>query len=470
MIKKLLCIFSLFFFFFFSSNLFADINHDLNDYFDGLGMMSNTTAPHAFQGQQAGFYSGGSLYARNAVRNVQLIQVDLPNFRSGCGGIDAFAGGFSYVNSDQLINLMRNIMNNAAGYAFKLTLSTVSPIIKNNLSDIETIADAANRFNINSCETAEGLVDGMWPKIQASQQQVCRDLGSNTGIFSDWAAARQGCTSDDLNYNFDSTMQAGKENSQYKNMVFDNENLVWVALSQNALVSSDQSLAELLMSLSGSIIIKNTGNGKNANIQFSSLPSLASNHSLFKAILYGGNASIYRCDESQSCLNPHQVTVTISSASAFATKVANLLNDISNKILADDPLTKEEQGLIQSTRIPIYKILNVQVAYQKDPNILDIDSYADVIATDILFQYLEENLNLVKEASRSLQFPTDVMASFYAGVNAALADVRAEEASSAAHVSQALSLIQQSQLIEQMLAGQLSSQLGQSMHWAKSLH
>lgn len=449
----------------------ADVNSDLNNFFDGLGMLTNTTAPHAYQGQQAGYYSGGSLYARSTVRNVQLVEIDLPSFRSGCGGIDMFAGGFSFVNNDEIVKLMRNVMNNAKGYAFKLTLAEVTPLIKNVLSDIQDIANKANQLNINSCETAEALVGGLWPKTRAAQQQVCQDMGSNTGIFRDFAEARQGCTSDDLSYNFDSTMQAASQNPSYKNLVLDNGNIVWKALLANNLISGDTQLAELLMSLSGTIIIKKIGTGRGATNHFEVLQSLATDHSLFKAILYGGNAKIYKCDEPTQCLNPlkQNQTILVSKDSAFITRVANILSSISKKIIADEKLTPAEQGLIQATRIPIYKILNVQAAYQKDPNILDVESYADVIATDILFQYLQENLEIVRTSARSLQYPAEIMNQFNAGINAALSDVRAEERSAQNKISQAMQLIEQSQVLEQMLAGQLSVQLGNSLTWARSL-
>lgn len=450
---------------------FADVNSDLNHFFDGLGMATNTTAPHAYHGQQAGYYSGGSLFARSTVRNVQLIQVDLPSFRSGCGGIDMFAGGFSFVNNDEIVKMMRNVMNNAKGYAFKLTLAEVTPLIKNILSDIQDIANKANQMNINSCDTAEQLVGGVWPKTRANQQQVCQDIGSTTGIFKDWAEARHGCTSDDEKYNFDSTMQAGSQNPAFKNMILDNGNLVWKALQANHLVSGDTQLAELLMSLSGSIIIKKTGTGKFAKNQFEILPSLASDHSLFKAILYGDTVKIMKCDETTNCLNPssEKQTVRITKETALVTRVASLLRNISQKIVADTPLTPQEIGLIQSTRIPIYKILNVQAAYQKDSNILDVESYADVIATDILFQYLQENLELVKLSSRSLQYPEEIMRQFLDGINAALSDVRSEQRNAQTKISQAFDLVQQAQVLEQMLAGQLSVQVGNSLTWAKSM-
>ena len=159
-------------------------------------------------------------------------------------------------------------------------------------------------MNINSCETAEQFVGGCWPKTRAAQQQVCQDVGVSSGIFKDWAEASQGCTSDDLKYNFDSTMSTGSQNPIYKNLILDNGNIVWKALQANNLVAGDVQLAELLMSLSGSIIIKKTGTGKYATNHFTILQSLATDHSLFKAILSGDSATIYKCDETTQCLNP----------------------------------------------------------------------------------------------------------------------------------------------------------------------
>ncbi|MCD8573853.1 MAG: conjugal transfer protein TraH [Gammaproteobacteria bacterium] len=74
----------------------ANISSDLNSYFDDLGFDSNVSAPSAYQGQSAGFYTGGSIYARNTVRDIQMMHMDLPSYRAGCGGIDLFTGGFFF--------------------------------------------------------------------------------------------------------------------------------------------------------------------------------------------------------------------------------------------------------------------------------------------------------------------------------------------------------------------------------------
>ncbi len=108
--------------------------------------------------------TGGSLFVRNRVRTVQLAHVTLPSFRSGCGGIDLFTGGFSFINSQNLVSSMKNILNNTAGYAFNLALESATPEIANAMKYMNTLANDVNRMNINSCEMSAGLVGSVWPK------------------------------------------------------------------------------------------------------------------------------------------------------------------------------------------------------------------------------------------------------------------------------------------------------------------
>ena len=69
----------------------------------------------------------------------------------------------------------------------------------------------------------------------------------------------------------------------------------------------------------------------------------------------------------------------------------------------------------------------------------------------------------------SLQYPTDIMDKFTAGINRAMSNVRSQEKTAQVQVSNAIQLIEQTQVIEQMLSGQLSAQLGNSLTWARSL-
>ncbi|ELX52698.1 conjugative transfer: assembly [Salmonella enterica subsp. enterica serovar Typhimurium] len=98
----------------------ADVNSDMNQFFNKLGFASNTTQPSVWQGQAAGYASGGSLYARTQVKNVQLVSMTLPDINAGCGGIDAYLGSFSFINGEQLQRFVKQIMSNAAGYFLTL--------------------------------------------------------------------------------------------------------------------------------------------------------------------------------------------------------------------------------------------------------------------------------------------------------------------------------------------------------------
>lgn len=53
----------------------ADVNGDMNNFFNKLGFASNTSQPQVWQGQAAGYASGGSLYARTQVKTIQLVSM-----------------------------------------------------------------------------------------------------------------------------------------------------------------------------------------------------------------------------------------------------------------------------------------------------------------------------------------------------------------------------------------------------------
>src|SRR3989304_8794235 len=82
-----------------TTEVFAGVAGDLSSFFTSLGYDNNVTPGTAYQGQAAGYYSGGSMFLRDRVKNIQVIYIDPPTLRNGCGGIDLFAGGFSFVNA-----------------------------------------------------------------------------------------------------------------------------------------------------------------------------------------------------------------------------------------------------------------------------------------------------------------------------------------------------------------------------------
>ena len=84
--------------------------------------MSNVSRPGVFETQRRGVLSGGSAYVRSPIMNTELVNLQAPSFKAGCGGIDFFGGSFSFINADQFVQLLRSVASNAKGYAFQIAL------------------------------------------------------------------------------------------------------------------------------------------------------------------------------------------------------------------------------------------------------------------------------------------------------------------------------------------------------------
>ncbi|EPC4028288.1 conjugal transfer pilus assembly protein TraH [Aeromonas salmonicida] len=383
----------------------ADVNGDLNSFFGKLGFETNTTMPHAWQGQAAGYASGGSLYMRTAVKQVQLVSMQVPSLNAGCGGIDAYLGAFSHITGDQLQRFVKQIMGNAAGYFFDLALQTTVPEMKQAKDFLQKLASDVNSMNMSSCQAAQGIVGGLWPKTSVSQQKICQDIAGENNLFSDWAASRQGCT---LGGQYGSVTD--KAGPKMKDQVLKNKNLMWDSLSKNTLFNSNRELKEFAMSLTGTLIFDAAGNIK-------PLVALTTNEDIIKAMMNGGTANIYACDTTTLCLNPTIKPVTISAASSMNGQVKKLLTSIQNKAISDTPLTEQEKGFISSTSVPVLK-------YLVDPQSLGVANtllyqLADYIGYDILMQYLQELIQQARIMLGSSNYPEPAVEQLHNSLNQA---------------------------------------------------
>jgi conjugative transfer pilus assembly protein TraH len=171
----------------------ADVASEMNNFFSDAGGAANVTGPSAYQGQSAGYYSLGNVWTRFPQKSVQPFNLQLPSARAGCGGIDLFSGSFSFINASEIVAMLKATANNALGFAFKLAIDSVSPEIGKVMDEFSQKAQLLNQMNISSCETAQALVGGIWPQMDSTRATICEAVGNSQGVFSDWAASRQGC-------------------------------------------------------------------------------------------------------------------------------------------------------------------------------------------------------------------------------------------------------------------------------------
>jgi conjugative transfer pilus assembly protein TraH len=432
----------------FSSSLQAPgIAADLMTFFKSAGMASNVTSPGSYKDQTGGYYTGGSVMARTGARNAQLATVQMPGFRAGCGGIDAWSGGFSHISSEALVAMLRNIGSSAASYAFMLAVQTVSPQIYNIMNELNALANQINQTNINSCEAAATMLGGIWPKSDQSSKHLCQAMGSNLGAFSDWSAARQGCGAKG---DREGVLNRAGADPKYKDMLVGEFNLAWKAIQANAFLSADKQLARLFLTLVGSIISRKNGESYETLM----LPGHADRDDVLNGLLNGGDTPIYACDEEGKCLNPRLERIVLPDSSALFKRTDMVLESLIDKIYTDGMPTQEEKDFLNSTKLPVYKMLNVITAFRKGYAPLDIHQYAELIAIDILFKYVIEVIDIVHDSVaqlKSVQVDDAHMDRFLGQLRHARERITEKRKSAYQQMDSTLSMIQSTQVIEKQL-------------------
>lgn len=439
MVKYSLC-FSVIIFMFYGS---CSIGSDLEGFFHNMGSVTNNTSGGAHHDQAGGYYTGGGFSVRNKTKNAQLGTFQLPNVRSGCGGIDIFTGGFSFISSGELVQALKNIGSNAVSYGFMLAMKTFAPSVQSVISELQDMASKINQTNINSCETASNLMGGMWPKLDATNRHICSSIGSNNGIFKDWAAARQGCgkgRSPDV---------LSKKNSMegYKNILGEEFNVAWNVIKGNNYLFADQSLAELCMTISGTIVSYNEG----GETRVTTYASKADSEDLIKALFEGGTVETYGCDEKQRCLRVKTKNYQISS-NGFLNKVQKTLTDITEKAINDNPLSSEEIAFIEKVRLPLYKMVNVLAAYRRKE--FSLNEFTEVICIDLVHGYITEILDvMLKETEnlRNAQVSDDVIKKFLRQLREAKSNINMKRKIAYEQMNQALIIIETAKIYEKKL-------------------
>jgi conjugative transfer pilus assembly protein TraH len=118
---------------------------------------STSSPPDYFAGQKRGYYSGGSFSARWPNTATYPLTVEPPRIKSGCGGIDIFLGGFSFLNFEYLVQKLQRILMSGGAVAFDLALKTLCEPCATSIKSFEAIADKLNSLQLDECTAAKDI-------------------------------------------------------------------------------------------------------------------------------------------------------------------------------------------------------------------------------------------------------------------------------------------------------------------------
>jgi len=362
----------------------ADINSELGDFWSRTGGGINVTRPTAYQGQQGGFITGGSLYVRSRPRNAALANIQLPSASAGCGGIDIFGGSFSFISKQELIQMMEAIMQNAAGFAFELALESLSPTVQETVAKLRDLMQQVNSMNINSCETGQLLASSIWPKIDSASQHICQTVGQQQGIFADAVARKHGCQTGQQN----STL--GQAQGPLKDQVPLDINYAWKAIQKNAYLAGDRQVAEIFMTMTGTIIVTALPNDGGAKRRV--IVPRAFSPDMVEAFVEGGSLEALRCDTTSDCLNPSYTTLTIPAANAFFERVKGLVEGLATALANDTTPPANSAAIIGLTPTPVYETLKTAIAYKHQFVDDEVANIAELVAIEFAMMYIAQAL------------------------------------------------------------------------------
>ena len=248
-------------------------------------------------------------------------------------------------------------------------------------------------------------------------------------------------------------MKEASTDEARKKQVILNKNLVWSLLQDKAFTANNTELAEMVMSLTGSIIIDNEGHVKQ-------VPSMADNAELIHALLGtpgAGHAKIWRCDEPLNCLNVSLKDIQIPEDKGLSGRIRKIIHSMDEKLKSDTKLTPEEAGFLEMTSLPVMKFLLVLNSTQYGNAAVDIEGYSTLIAADLLGHYLNNLLDAVSMASLGSELNDDLLAQLRVRIEHANSRIAQIEPHIGRQLTEKLALIQSVARVEKQLSASMSN-------------
>jgi conjugative transfer pilus assembly protein TraH len=378
----------------------ASVQTSMQSWFNDIGAYGNVTGPAAYQGQTMNLYTGGSLYMRTPVKNYQLATISPPGFRAGCGGIDLFAGSFSFINKEQLTALLRNIANNAIGYAFMMAVKSISPDLADLMQYLQDQISKINNLNINSCQAAEGMVTAIGSTLtDKTQEKEGKVAGASLNLYADvfesWDAWKDRAKAKQ-------TRQAAITADARNKDTFDPGNVVWRALTR--VNGVDDETRQLMMSMTGTIIIVPPGedeSGSSTDQKAKWLYKPGAKITFRQFVGDGSSATATLsgliCDEYVDCKNPTYTENGISSGS-FAKNVRDKIVAMKQKVESRDAGGQGtmDVSLISASSLPVWKML--ALAANMPGGDFVVENHTQLVAVDIAHAYFSNLAKTLREA------------------------------------------------------------------------
>ncbi|PEH40505.1 sex pilus assembly protein TraH [Burkholderia gladioli] len=279
-----------------------------------MDAMWNTTAARAYTTNTSTGIYGGSFALRAPIAVAQIVSFDPPHFDAGCGGIDMFLGSFSFLSAQELSDLIRAIIQSAAGYLVHLAIKAICDPCESIMSKLEKIMQELNAGQINTCHVAKAMVDttlkgagvtDLLGKNDPATAEIDANALSVSGTVGDWFSGLTQIFNQGVN-SVTQQAQSVAPSTATGNIVV-NSIMTTNALDQfsaTGIFGGQQGTTEMILSLFGTSLLQTTQSaGTTAGGANTSLPAENFDNRLtFQDLIDGPSNTpkpIYRCTDWQ---------------------------------------------------------------------------------------------------------------------------------------------------------------------------
>lgn len=381
----------------------ADPYQGLVNIWNKSGGVAVKNSPSYYKGQNAGHYTMGSMYFARPKQNRPIASVNFPEFNwdKNCyaQGVLNF-GGASFISGQELMNKLQTIVTEAGMMFVYQGISAISPVIGETLQEVYSKLQELGGFLSDECQAAKQL-NGMVGNVLTQHSSMAQSLYSSfkpaAGDSRDISGAYK-----DYPKEKNKILKEGAEKDE--RMILEDINLAWKALDK--LTNTNSDLKEFMMSVSGTIIIK-APVGDEGHPTFRYISSNITSPELLKTLLKGGDElPILKCDEKVKCLEVKKAHKSISRAESFENLVAGYFEKFRDAIARDEPIDDQNSDVhsfLSSSGMPVYKIYDVLYQYTNANPEYEQGVFVEIVAWNILYNYLSDTLKQVTEAANNLQ-------------------------------------------------------------------
>lgn len=333
----------------------------MEDFYNSAGSAANVTPGQAINTQSVLGYSGGGVTWRVPNKSFQPFQITPPSIKAGCGGIDMFLGGFSFVNKDAFVQALRNFGQAAMGYFFMLALRSMAPEVAVTLEAINDIAQRVNQYGMNSCQMAKLAVNSVAGQWFENNRRDATDYARSVGEFVDNFDAALGINAGGVNKTM--AEKYAQNYGKAKSLVTRNDvgtvppvdvNLIFWVLKQSNQALTDEEINILMSLLGPTVVIRSFDDGAGGNVINDGKGS-----SLSFTDMVGSPDNATETIKLWECANEEctQLTQTDATIVSFSRMTYDLIDKLRTAIITkSDPLTgltPLESSIMKLSSLPL---------------------------------------------------------------------------------------------------------------------